>query len=288
MNTGADWKPGYSTVKTRYPFDGIESMTYLSANLRANFSMDQETNAVGVFIDANVFPIQHEQITREGVDIVDHKQFLIDFLMDRAYEYQNALKVAEDQVAELLSEDPFIPEQFGFELVHEPETIHDAPIRIYQSRFDDKYSIHRPIANTLDKDWNPALWILQKRCDDNTFTSEEVILPCHRIAYAFFFAKNIQVMTKFVEESDGIEEAVVIEETPVIQPVKGMNNYTVIYLEQASEDKSSERTLAFENIIAGDEKDAQSKVKFLIETGEYGIELVNFDELTPLLKISNK
>lgn len=283
----ADWKPGYSTIKTRYPYDGVESMAYLPMNTRPVFSLDDDTKRVGVNIDAAVFPKQTEQLA-ESTEPAVHMQYLVDFLMDRSFEYQNALKVAEDQVMELLSEDPFMPEQFGFKLIHEPEEISDAPIRLYQSTFDDKYSLHRPVANTLDPEWNPAVWVLQKRCDDNTFTSEEVILPCHRIAYAFFFAKNIKVMEKLVYEQGPGSDAPVIEKKPLINPVKGMNNYSVVYLQRNDNPDNMARSFTIDNIIAEDEKDAQSKVKFLIETGEYGVELVEFDELTPLLKISNK
>lgn len=286
MSTGADWKPGYSTIKTRYPYDGIESTLHLPINVRPVFSLNEETKRVGVNIDANVYPKQTEQLA-ESTETAVHLQYLVDFLMDRAFEFQNALKVAEDQVAELLSEDPFMPEQFGFKLIHEPEEISDAPIRLYQSTFNDKYSIHRPVANTLDPDWNPALWVLQTKNEDNTFTSEEVLIPCHRIGFAYFFAKNIQVMEKIVQGPGS--ESPVIEEKPVIQPAKGMNNYTVNYMQKEfSMPDRKLLSLCFENIISEDEKDAQSKVKFMIETGEYGIALVEFEELTPLLKISNK
>lgn len=288
MSTGSDWKPGYSTIKTRYPFDGVESMSVYPHHLRPAFIQDPASLKIGVTIDAAIFPQQAQQVTQEGLTKEQELQYLVDFLMDRAFENQEALKIAENQIMELLSEDPFMPEHFGFALIHEPDpaNLSAHPIRLYQSTFDDRYSIHRPVANTLDPEWNPAAWVLQKRNDDDTLTSDEVILPCHRIAFAYFFAKNIQVIEKIVQGPGS--DAPVIEEKPVIQPAKGMNNYTVIYKMNPTKDGSDHSTLSFDNIISEDEKDAQTKVKFMIETGEYGINLVEFDELTPLLKISNK
>lgn len=283
----ADWKPGHSTIKTRYPYDGVESMAVYPMELRPIFAQDPNTLKVGAHVDAGKYPMQAEQLG-ESVPKEEHLQYLVDFLMDRAFEYQEALKVAEGQIMELLSEDPFVPEQFGFKLIHEPETIHDSPIRIYQSTFDERYTIHRPVANTLDPEWNPAVWVLQKSNDDNTIHSEEVVLPCHRIAFAYFFARDIKVMEPKVIEEPLFEEAQIIEEAQVMKheeeialPPRGFNNYTVSY-------NSLSRGFSIKNIMAQNEKDAQTQAKFLIETGNYEIDLVEFDQLTPLMILSNQ
>ncbi len=294
----ADWKPGYSTTKTRYPYDRVESMAIFGNRVSFEQSPDGK---IGVFIDAEKYPnFKNIHIDSEGA--IENKQLMIDFLMDRAFDFQEALKVAENQILELLDEDPFVPEQFGFELVHKPETIHDSPIRIYQSKYDDNYTLHRPVGDVFDDNWDPSIWILQHKNEDNTIFTEELCIPCHRIAFAYFYAKRIKVMDE--KPKDFIEEAVieeiivqgpgndapVVEEAPVYpidettDPPKGMNNYTVIYTRELSEAQQ----LRLENIIAEDDKDAQTHAKFLIETGDYGIEHVNFEELTPILKKSNK
>ncbi len=302
-----DWKPGYSTTKTRYPYDRVETLAIFSN--RVSFVQDKE-GKVGCSIDLEKYP-QLKAWNLESEDSAENKQLMIDFLMDRAFDFQEALKVAENQILELLDEDPFIPEQFGFELVHKPETIHDSPIRIYQSKYDDNYTLHRPVGDVFDDSWDPSIWILQHKNEDNTIFTEELCIPCHRIAYAYFYAKRIKVMEE--KPKDFIEEAVieeiivqgpgndapVVEEAPVVDEKgklsdnriepnifnipKGMNLYNVSCCPH-----SWDRCFIVENIIAEDDKDAQTHAKFLIETGEYGIEHVNFEELTPILKKSNK
>ncbi len=146
----ADWKPGYSTTKTRYPYDRVESMAIFGNRVSFEQSPDGK---IGVFIDAEKYPnFKNIHIDSEGA--IENKQLMIDFLMDRAFDFQEALKVAENQILELLDEDPFVPEQFGFELVHKPETIHDSPIRIYQSKYDDNYTLHRPVGDVFDDNWD--------------------------------------------------------------------------------------------------------------------------------------
>lgn len=293
-----DWKPGYSTTKTRYPYDRVETLAIFSN--RVAFVQDKE-GKVGCSIDLEKYP-QLKAWNLETEDSVENKQLMIDFLMDRAFDFQEALKVAENQILELLDEDPFIPEQFGFELVHKPETIHDSPIRIYQSKYDDNYTLHRPVGDVFDDSWDPSIWILQHKNEDNTIFTEELCIPCHRIAYAYFYAKRIKVIEDkpkdFIEEavveeiivqgpgndSPVVEEAPAYPETETVDPPKGFDNYTVVYTRELGEAQQ----LRMENIIAQDEKDAQTQAKFLIETGDYGIEHVNFEELTPILKKSNK
>lgn len=281
----ADWKPGYSTTKTRYPYHQVESIE----QFKNRPELTIVDGKVIMLVDVNIYP-RFKDITIDSEGAAENKQLMIDFLMDRLFDYSEALKTAEDQIKELLSEDPFIPEQFGFELVHKPETIHDSPIRIYQSKYDDNYTLHRPVQDVFDeKEWNPSIWILQKKKEDNTFASEELIIPCHRIAFAYFYAKGIKVMEEikpdFIQDAEIIEEEVSDEEDNVkVMLPAGMNLYNVTYIEQLG----AGRKHVIRNVIAEDDKDAQTKAKFLIETGEYGIEHVNFEELTPILKKSNK
>lgn len=277
-----DWKPGYSTTKTRYPYDGIESKTVFSN--RPEFVQDKETNRIGVHIDASIYPQVTNAFT-ESEDAIENKQLMIDFLMDRAFDFQEALKIAENQVAELLSEDPFIPEQFGFDLIHKPETIHDSPIRIYQSKYDDRYTLHRPVQDVFnDQEWDPTIWILQTNNHDNTITSEEVRIPCHRIAFAFFYAKNIQVMEN--KKEDFIKEAEVVEE-PVIEQSESVG--PVVEEKPKSQEKTNlwsvewnhenREPIKVDNIPAETAQDAMTKAKFVIETGDYGVEVVEFEDL---------
>lgn len=275
----ADWKPGHSTIKTRYPYDGIESKMIFSN--RPEFIQNKE-GKVGVQIDLAIYP-QFKDVSDE--ETIEAKQTVIDFLMDRAFDFQEALKVAENQVAELLSEDPFLPEQFGFELIHKPETIHDSPIRIYQSSFNDKYTLHRPVQDVMLDDYDPSIWILQTKNEDDTITSEEIRIPCHRIAFAYFYAKGIQVMKEV--KKDFIEDVEVLEENKIEQvsshgPVVEENPKTKEKTKLWSVECNVENKEPFilYNIAAESSIDAISKAKFMIETGDYGIEHVNFEDLS--------
>lgn len=284
----ADWKPGYSTIKTLYPYYRVESLVVFPN--RPEFNQGED-GRVFVNIEQSKYPEQFARIFKEGISETEKIMHLNDFLLDRGLDFQRALNMCEEQVMELLSEDPFIPEQFGFELIHSPKTIDESPIRVYGSKYDDRYMIHRPVRDTLDKSWDPSEWVLQKN-ENGTITSETIKIPCHRIAYAFFYAKGIQVMPKKEDEivKDYIIEEVKNEdlekpEDPEyrINPPKGYNNYTVVF------DREGHERLMIRDIISEDEKDAQTRAKLIIETDESwpGPE-IDFIELTPILKISNK
>lgn len=292
-----DWKPGYSTIKTRYPYDCIESKTIFSN--RPEFHQDKE-GKVGVLIDIEKYPKFAEVSDGETVDA---KQTVIDFLMDRAFDFQEALKVCENQVAELLSEDPFLPEQFGFDIIHKPESIHDSPIRIYQSKYNDKYTLHRPVQDVMEDSYDPSIWILQTKNDDDTITSEELCIPCHRIAFAYFYAKKIQVMEEvkkdFIQDVEVLEESRGVLEMP-IEEEDYNESVSKEIAQNASQGpaveenpKTQEKTKLWDiewntanrepvmihNIPAETAQDAKTKAKFMIETGDYGVDVVDFEDL---------
>jgi hypothetical protein len=113
-----------------------------------------------------------------------------------------ALATAETQIQDMMKEDPFIPEDFGFEILHKPETVKDSPVRVWGSKYDDNYSLYRKIGEKYG-------WVILKKRADGTFDEIPVNLPCHRIAYALFTA----LMIKVEEEIEAPEV-----ETKIINP----------------------------------------------------------------------
>ena len=118
----------------------------------------------------------------------------IDFLLHRLFDYAEALTVAETQVEHLLTDDPFIPEDFGFFKAVGPKTIHDNPSKIYISKHNEAVSIFRNADPEKKYDWR----VLVRKTSDS-FTETQLCLPNHRIAYAAFYALGIKV------EDDGSE-----------------------------------------------------------------------------------
>lgn len=123
-----------------------------------------------------------------------------DFLLHRLFDYSEALKAAEDQITDMLHEDPFVPEDFGFVLMHKNKDITEAPVRIYTSKFDDTIILYRKPGSIDDKDWNPAMWVLEQKAIDPSGNDQNpcklttiLNLPCARIAYAAFFAIGIKM-----------------------------------------------------------------------------------------------
>lgn len=281
MNT-ENWKPGHSTTKG-YPYERIESREFFPN--RPTFLQDEE-GRVGVNVDTSIYP----DFPKEN-ELID-SELIKNFLFNRAFDFQEALKVAEDQIAELLTEDPFIPEDFGFEIAYKPESVDESPIRLYQSKYSKAYTLYRPVLDT-EKDFDPSLWVLQKKSEDGTFSALNVSLPCHRIAYAFFYAMQIQ-MQEVLSNDNQSEEAIEVHESvsgvEVVYPSKqdiniianppaGFNNYNVDYRPNILNINTGRKNIGLQNIIAADEKDAQTQAKFLIETGDYGVDVVEFNEL---------
>lgn len=196
-----DQKPGFSLNKG-YPYAGIESQKQLP--IRVSIVLEKDNV---ITLHRKDFP-EPELTEANGFD---EKNALIDFLMSRCFDFQEALKTAEQQLAEIFEDDPFIPEDLGFELAHKPETVSDAPIRVYSSVYDDRFTLHREIGNPDDPEWDTTKWVVMKKQDDtDKFDKVNVRIHNHRIAYHLFFALGVKMEA---EQGPG-EEAPVTEESP--------------------------------------------------------------------------
>lgn len=168
------WAPDHSISKG-YPYDVVKSAeVYPSAN--------RFTDEITLDTDDDTF-VQIGENKFHNRKLVETVKSLMDCTC--------ALAVAETQISDILEETPFVPEDFGFEAIHKPETIKDAPVRIWASKHEDKYSIYR-------KNGTQYEWVILKKRDDGTFDEIPCSLPCHRIAYALFSGLMIQVETHIV------------------------------------------------------------------------------------------
>lgn len=250
-----DWRPGHSTSKG-YPYDGIESQKQFVN--RPNFFVNKE-GKIEALIDMTMFPnVNAEQ-----------DESLRSFLFDRCFDFQEALKTAEDQLAQILNEeDPFIPEDFEFECIHKPKDTTDSPIRVYSSKLTPGVTIHRKPQDQFDAKVDNTIWHILIKKEDGTFnTPIEASIPCHRIAYALFYALKVKVVA---DEKEG-SVAPVIEENPTTQEKTGL--FDVEW------NCANREPVILNNIPAESAQDAKTKAKFMIETGDYGDEVVDFDDL---------
>lgn len=122
--------------------------------------------------------------------------------------YKEAFDMAIGQIDDMLKEDPFMPQSFGFELAHKNKDITEPPVSIYVSRFNDKYTLFRkPGLSPYDPKFNPSLWTLMEKKEDGTFKEVELNLVNHRIAYATLYALGIPVKANFIDDviADAIE-----------------------------------------------------------------------------------
>lgn len=176
-----EWNPGHSLNKG-YPYNRVESLHAFPSRIHFFQRKEEDGNHAAIDIDREKFP------NFKGESVEELK----DFLFDRGYELQEALKMAEGQVHDLLEEHPFMPENYGFELVHRNRTPKDPPVRIYVSKYDDHFSIYRKPGDDL------STWILIRKIDDDTtnFSELELKLPCARIAYAALWALGVKMEEK--------------------------------------------------------------------------------------------
>lgn len=191
MSDFKNWKPAYAIHKG-YPFDCIQSKKLFAYRPEILLSED---NKPGIGVDLSVYP----QTEKLGQWDADNKWN--NFLLDRLVDFKSALEIAEDQIEALFEEKHFEPTEFGFELVVKPETVADNPTRMYISRLDSSYSLFRKPGNIEDPNWDTSIWTLMKKTEDGRFTEMELRFPCHRIAYATFFALGVQVEGADMTES---------------------------------------------------------------------------------------
>lgn len=273
MNT-EKWNPGHSTNKG-YPYNNVPSR-------------EMYKNRVVVGVDAQNKPI----ITWDNEHFPDAPDFLeedsnntrIHFLLCRLLDSHEALKIAEDQVDSLLEEKPFLPEHFGFELVHRHEDIADPPARIYISKYNDSVSLYRKPGEVEDPMWDPSIWILLRKMEDGTFRQDEVRILCHRIAYAFFCALQIQVEDKINMEtalSEEIQENGAIDVSDndeVMEP--GYRVYTATLIEDPTVKYPFGRTLDIPKVVAASMDKAKERAKFLFEaTPEFEVKEASIEDI---------
>lgn len=194
MNTET-WNPGHGLNKG-YPFAGIESEKQLPNRIKIIL---EENNIITVDFASFGEPLNDSQEQ-------------LDFMISRAFDFQEALRTAEQQIKELLSEDPFIPEDLGFELLMIPATADSPPIRTYVSKYDGRFILYREIGDLNDINWDTSKWILMKKHEDGSgkFDKIPVRIPNYRIAYALFSAVGL-IMEPEQHEAN---EAPVVEEKP--------------------------------------------------------------------------
>jgi len=198
--------------------------------------------------------IVHVAFSEEHFGKMETELQMNDFILFRLFDYSEALKIAEAQIKTLLEEEPFIPEEFGFECVHQPDSIHDSPVRVYSSKYDERFSLFREVGDVSDRTWDPQKWVLMKKNDNNTFDNIPVKLPCHRIAYAVFYSLGVDV------RGEQKEAAV----SPVIElpPVKTMNVYDVTFERDGSQ-------AIIPSISAESEEDAKTKALLIFATDDF-------------------
>lgn len=180
-------KANYSTSKG-YPYDKVISQERFKHRLIT--TLDMPTRKVTIEADKRVYPDfkAPSWIAR----LFGGK--VIDFFMFRLLDYNEALIVAEQQIIDLLTDAPFIPEEFGFFKAIKPKSPFDNPAVVYVSRYDSSISLFRD--PTKD-----SSWILTTREKDDEFKTIELNLLNHRIAYAAFFALGIQVEGEYKEDN---------------------------------------------------------------------------------------
>lgn len=197
-----DWNPGHSLNKG-YPYAGLESQRQLPNRIKIILAED------------NKLELKLQEFGDPGADLKDQLMFSI----SRAFDFQEALTTAEQQIMDLLHDDPFLPEQFGFDLVHKPESISDSPIRVYSSIHDDRFTMHREIIDVHDSNLDATKWVIMKKHEgSDKFDSILVKIPCTRIAYALFSALGLVMEAKEEMPATGFGEVYngPIEEVKVI------------------------------------------------------------------------
>jgi len=191
-------------INKGYPFAGMPSRAVMPEQFGVN--RDPETGKIGVMVDYSYLQNNEElsHLVNEIKERVEDKRTAFeDFLLFRLYETSEALKLAEGQIQDIFEEQPFIPEDFGFEVIHKQKSVGEQPQRIWTSKYNPNIALFRKPGDINDKNWNPSIWTIQIfNQGTDPIKDEDVLLPCHRIAYAYFYAKQIQVEPSVVNEEN--------------------------------------------------------------------------------------
>lgn len=163
--------PDHSTCKG-YPWTGVKTEdSYPFENRFTKFQKVMLDPAQPTYVNIGGEKFMHKKIKELACHLIDA---------------EDALMKAEDQIKFMQEDSPFVPEEFGFECVARPESITEAPIKIYCSKYNQNYSIYKVFGKRYD-------WKLLIKKDDVTFDELTLYFPCHRIAYAFFVAMGVKV-----------------------------------------------------------------------------------------------
>lgn len=293
-----EWAPGHSTNKG-YPYNAILSRTLFSN--RPTINQDKENKVVITDSRPDIFgAIENAEQERE-------------FLLHRLHDFNQALDTAEMQIEAILTENPFVPEDFGFELAHKPESIHDSPIRVYVSKYVEGVSIYREIQDPSDPKSDPSKWVVMVKEEEpyngkvgdtltkTVFRPTRVKLDCHRIAYAVFYALGVQVEPLQNEAAtppapEGEAPGNQLEMDLGVEKKEGAGTLCAHGdIGDQSEHKESEEkeaetetqggsrynalyasqygSIQLGKILALNEEDARTKALFMLQTQEFGVKV---------------
>ena len=209
-------------------------------------------------------------IESRKLEKTDDEMSELDFLKIR-------LEVAEQQIEEIFHEMPFTPELFGFELIHQNKDIHEKPARMYISKYNDAITLYQKPSNPLSDTFNPYQWVLLRKVSDTEFPEIDLVLPCHRIAYAAFYALGVKIEEAMEDKTETSAE--VVEEEPKKEEkfnedeMISKSTHTVQFIRGAG------KGVFYVN--AKSDKEALTQAKFIIETDEdYNVSDVKFEELS--------
>lgn len=193
------------------------------------------------------------------------------------------LETAENQIEEIFHEMPFTPETFGFELIHQNKDIHEKPVRMYISKYNDAITLYQKPSDPLSDTFNPYQWVLLEKITDGQFKEEiNLVLPCHRIAYAAFYALKVKIEEPIDDKMNTYAEVVeepVGSEFNMEEDAEAMFKYT--HMVDFTRDGIT-RGIA---VTAKSDKEALTQAKFILETdNENPILDVKFEELTIVAK----
>lgn len=180
--------PGHLPYKG-YPFVNQPVSRRLFPN-RLEIRLDMVAKEVFLGIDPTVFP--NNPVWPEKRTEVES------FLMDRLLDYSEALKAAEGQIDDMMRELPFVPEEFGFEVIS-AQDFKSMPTTVFENRYMRGTCIFRRTYDSMDESLPLNMWTIVKVERDKdgvikTNTSIDVNLPCRRIAYAVLFSMGIPMV----------------------------------------------------------------------------------------------
>lgn len=238
---GQDWNPGH-TVDGGYPF--VKPVSQGTFPNRMTISMDLIEKQV--YIDIN------KKIFTNAPEWPEKLSDLESFFMDRLYDYSQALSAAEGQIEDMLLEQPFVPEDLGFEIIAPSD--HEMATAVFESKYQRGTIIMRSLYDSLDESLPLNMWTLIRTERDESGKiimnkGIELNLPCKRIAYATFFALGIKMKEDKAEEPAQNNEA---------------NFYTVLF-ERVDVGKDHP-WIKIEGIDAADEAEAIQKAMEWMKT----------------------